>query len=527
MGTNQVPGKFGSAVAIQNGGVLAYPTAGNLSFQDGTVEMWVSPQFDGSNSVYTQTPQVLFQYFWGNSGNLALALNDSVGFFVLAGPGATTAGQSALAWKARNWHHLAFTYSTTQGRVRWYVDGLLVSEYETAIQISAAGETSFMVGSDAFGHASTFLIDELRISNNEATSAQILNDATRPNPFGDNEVMLSLSGLSADQLTYSVTGCGTARYDYIGVPVAEPSPPSTLLPSGATSVQLSVQTPVAAACRYSVNTVSDYSSMTAFTSGQGAATRATMILGLFADPTFVNSVYVRCTDDLTFVLPLKYRAIAQPASLPYPRIANVIWTKPLIDAFWRANCIEDRLFESAPIRQSDSLSPTLTDILALRTANSNTLVLLGFVTDQAGGGSRANSLINHSYSEMFQAGRDQMARAGLENALSRVKGIRDGNWVAPARTVGARCARLPPLERKRHQSANSGNSATKSAKMSPKGTDPVHIRYIFAFKTLICWSFALWPKFGGLSPNTSVKRSSAHDSVTSCGAAAGFGASEG
>src|SRR6185369_4613548 len=64
-GTSFVPGKFGQAVTLTPNGTLTYPQAGNVSFTDGAVEMWVAPQFDGGNAIYTGntgTPQaqVLF-----------------------------------------------------------------------------------------------------------------------------------------------------------------------------------------------------------------------------------------------------------------------------------------------------------------------------------------------------------------------------------------------------------------------------------------------------------------------------------
>ena len=89
VGATFAPGRWANAVAIGTGGTLAYPAAGNLSTQDGTVEMWVSPLFDGSNAVYSQALQVFFQYYWGPSdaSQLVLALDNSGGIFAGAGPG--------------------------------------------------------------------------------------------------------------------------------------------------------------------------------------------------------------------------------------------------------------------------------------------------------------------------------------------------------------------------------------------------------------------------------------------------------
>jgi hypothetical protein len=115
-GTSFPSGRWGTALTIGSGGTLAYPAAGNLSVQDGTVEMWVSPKFDGSSLVYTQNPQVLFQFYWGPNGDqLVMAMDNNGRFYAGAGAGVSTGGASMTAWNAGSWHHLALSYSTTYG----------------------------------------------------------------------------------------------------------------------------------------------------------------------------------------------------------------------------------------------------------------------------------------------------------------------------------------------------------------------------------------------------------------------------
>jgi hypothetical protein len=145
-GASFVPGRFGSAVTAAPGGILSYPQAGNVSFADGTVEMWVAPQYDGDNAVYAVTPgtpqaQVLFHSFWGGIGGeliLAIGTNDGgVPYFYVGAAGVYAGYQQAsgiAGWKAGEWHHLAFTYSTANGRLRIYVDGALADETDAAIQ---------------------------------------------------------------------------------------------------------------------------------------------------------------------------------------------------------------------------------------------------------------------------------------------------------------------------------------------------------------------------------------------------------
>ena len=374
VGTSFLPGKWGSALAIATGGVLSYPRAGNLSLTDGTVEMWVSPRYDGTNSVYTQGVNVLFQYTWGTGGpnELALAINNSGSLFVLAGPQAATGNESVVTWRAGDWHHLALTYSTTQGRLRLYADGVLAGEDDTTIQLSATA-SNFTVNSDAFGHASAFILDELLLSNTEKTAAQIQYDATRGNPFANNEVMLSLSGLSAGQLSYQITPagsaapCSAATLTYSGIPITNLNPPSNLLAPEATSVNLSFNTPQATACAYSVGTLSDYGSMKPFATGQGTTSHQGPVTGLSSNPQVLNHVYIRCSSNPDYVQTLEYRSVAA-LNPPFPRIGSIWWggylyaTKPNLAA-------KTALF----------LSPgfTANQVNSLRAVNPNILVLPG------------------------------------------------------------------------------------------------------------------------------------------------------
>jgi uncharacterized protein (TIGR03437 family) len=367
-GTTFGGGKWGKAVGVGKGGVLAYPVSRDLSLQDGTIELWISPLFDGSDSIYLQAPEVLFQYDWGADANqLVLALNNSGGFFAGAGPDAgVSSGSSGIAtWKAGDWHHLAFTYSTTQGRVRLYIDGALVIENNTSIQLPANGSSNFTVGSDSFGNASHFLIDELRISSSEASPAQIQYDVSRATFFANNEVVLSLDGLAPGQLTYSVAGCGAAAYTYPGVPINNVNPQSNLLPPGATSVNLSFTTLQTTACGYSVGVLQDYAAMQPFSAGQGTTSHQGAVSGLSSNPQVLNTVYLRCASNPDYVQTLEYRSVAA-LDPPFPRIGNIWWGR--------------NLFSSQPdlaAQTSLFLAPdfTVSQLSALRAVNPNVLAL--------------------------------------------------------------------------------------------------------------------------------------------------------
>ncbi|MGH9767045.1 MAG: putative glycoside hydrolase [Blastocatellia bacterium] len=327
VGTSFVPGKWGSALAIAPGGKLSYPVAGNLNFQTGTIEMWISPRFDGTNAIYGQYNHSLVLYSLPNGDQFIVAENSNRNFYagtVINRQFVGAGGGDISSWKAGDWHHIAFTYSAAEGRQRLYLDGVLITEHRGAMPAPGAGGSSFTVDSDLFGNSSAFLLDELRISNDEKSPAIIQYSAKRSSPFANNEVYLSMNGVSPGQLTYSVTGCGAASYTYTGVPITNLNPPSNLLAPGSNSVALSFNTLQPAMCRYSTGSLLDYNSMRQFDAGPATTTHAGTITGLSSNPQVLNTVFVRCNSSPDYVQTIEYRTVAAPSG-PFPRIGSIWW----------------------------------------------------------------------------------------------------------------------------------------------------------------------------------------------------------
>jgi uncharacterized protein (TIGR03437 family) len=325
MGTSFAPGKWGSAVALGAGGVLAYPAAGNLSLTEGTIEMWIAPTAAGSAPGYS-TLNTLLRYDAPNGDQLWMAESTGGGLFgstVIGGtfiPAGTAQG-IVSNWKAGEWHHVAFTYSLTQNRFRMYLDGALTGENNN-IKMPAAGGGTFTVGGDG-STASAFQIDELRISSSEQPPSVIQYDAVRSTPFLDNENYLALAGVSAGQVTYSVGSCGTASLAYAGIPITNVSPPSGLLPSGSVSATVVFNTVEPTTCRYSVGSASDYASMQPLDSGTPTAVHKGVVNGLSSDPSQVNTVYLGCALAPGFAVQLQYRSMPSYQSASFPRIVNI------------------------------------------------------------------------------------------------------------------------------------------------------------------------------------------------------------
>jgi len=326
--TSFVPGKFGSALALATGGILSYPAAGNISFGDGTIELWIAPTQSGTDPIYSQHDHTLFRYTAANGDQLVLSESAEGGNFyagsIINGTFTGVGGIQMSSLNAGVWHHIAFAYSKANGRLRLYLDGLLIQENDAAFSLPASDGASFTVDSDAYGHASAFLIDDLRVSSSEETAAQIQYDATRSIPFANDEVLLPLTGVPPGQLSYSVNGCGTASYSWTGIPITNLNPPSNLLPSGATSFALSFGTIEPAACAWSVGTLVPFASMQPFSGGQSTTSHQGTVSGLSSNPQTINPVYIQCDSNPDFVQKLQYRAVASPAG-PFPRVGSIWW----------------------------------------------------------------------------------------------------------------------------------------------------------------------------------------------------------
>jgi hypothetical protein len=161
-----------------------------------------------------------------------------------------------------------------------------------------------------------------------------------------------------------------AAIDECAAPLCDAYPPSTLLAAGATAVDFSVRTDVAADCAWSLGADPGYAAMAPFSSGQSTAEHSTSIAGLDPDPKVVNEVYVRCGEDDAYLIHLRYRALpdARPS---FPRKGN-LWGSWGLETQGLERCARVDLFLGAgfdpdEIRQLRELNP---DILVLDSINT-------------------------------------------------------------------------------------------------------------------------------------------------------------
>ena len=187
-GVSFVPGKWGSALSVEKGGILKYPLNGNLDFQNGTIEMWISPRFDGTDPVYSKYNHALLLYHSPANDQFLVSESTLGGFYagsVVHHQFRGAGGGNISNWKPGTWHHIAFTYSSNPTRQRFYVDGSLINENTVPMPEPDPG-ANLTVGCDPYGNWTGFLIDELEISSGAKGTTAIGSSALRKAPFADH-----------------------------------------------------------------------------------------------------------------------------------------------------------------------------------------------------------------------------------------------------------------------------------------------------------------------------------------------------
>ncbi len=236
-------GLQGQAVSLPAGNQLFYPAANNISGQEGTIEFWIKPSWNGNDSL---THTILD---WGGSGvggmridkhganNLAIVLDTFGGWH--------TAEVSASSWAPDQWHYISITYSNTSKKIQIYIDGIKKAERTFSGVLPVINHANFQIGG-APGSANPVnaLLDEFRISNRVRTEQEIVQRYLAP---------LTVTSLSYSTVTTKlwptwripVTFTGNTNVGNIGVPASAitwSSTPQNIASINSTS-QIAAQAP--------------------------------------------------------------------------------------------------------------------------------------------------------------------------------------------------------------------------------------------------------------------------------------------
>lgn len=321
-GVSYVSGRFGKAFVAPKDGV-SFRAADTLDLRQGTIEFWVSPRRDGNSSEYNEI-RIFFSYKASNGDELVIWQIDN-GVICVAEwiNGVYMSAYSDLcnmnSWKAKSWHHIAFTYSEEENFMRLYVDGELAGDTnEGFYQAPRLAPTTFTLGN------SQYAMDAVRFTREVYDSERAMTEASRRSAPKTGEVLFSLDGIRNGASIEVKSGKVRGSFHYPGPPLMNLQPGSTLLPAGTTKLNLQVNTPTAARVRWSFKKDTPFDKMTPFDKGSGKKVHKTTISGLSTDPGTVNSIYLRSSKALDYQLEFKYRCV--PAlKADFPRISN-LWS---------------------------------------------------------------------------------------------------------------------------------------------------------------------------------------------------------
>jgi len=286
----------------------------SLPLDEGTLEMRVSLPENGSSATFTKD-RAIFSYKAANGDTMTVTQSGSAGIVYFGG---TVRGQWESAYSSRGlmrgWlagevHHLAAVWSASASRMQFYVDGVLAADTNEGHYWAPAA-----TGAQFTLDGSVYQIRDAVIWNKAFSIDEVNAHATRPDRPQQGEVWLPVAGLAdGDALTAQSGTCTAAQLTWTGLPIRNPKPASTLLAPGTKSLDLTVETPVQASCRYAVNASPAFEAMTPLNGH---------IEGLTGDPLQADQVYVRCSNAPNYALRLLYRSLPQ-ANPHFPRKSNL------------------------------------------------------------------------------------------------------------------------------------------------------------------------------------------------------------
>jgi hypothetical protein len=233
-GITYLQGKFGLGVLTDAPGELvAVPIKKQLAegearkwrWDQGTIEMWISPRFDMSEMPdFAGLLTMQYEPFIaGFSGSLFIIYTKTHQIaFLMNGNMENIIATSPLKWNKGEWHHLAVSWG--QQGMRFYLDGKVVAKNRyvggpgTLTEDVVVGNHAWTLMSGKFANT---VIDELRLSDKQRVDEEINESAKATNPLNTDNNTLALE-----------------HFD------GQPLPPITLKPDDAPFHAVSVDKPV-------------------------------------------------------------------------------------------------------------------------------------------------------------------------------------------------------------------------------------------------------------------------------------------
>jgi len=138
-------GIVGQAAHFSDSIDLHYPASGEISGQQGAIEFWIKPSWNGGTGNFNWVMR------YGGAGAMLVGSDGVTWRIILNQFGANGLPELGVAanidnWVAGEWHHAVFNWSLD--RLELFVDGQLLGSQVPAVAPPAIAETNFQIGAN-------------------------------------------------------------------------------------------------------------------------------------------------------------------------------------------------------------------------------------------------------------------------------------------------------------------------------------------------------------------------------------------
>jgi hypothetical protein len=165
-------GIFSQGAYLPTGSNLDYNSSGNINPQNGTLEFWIKPRWNGNDNL----PHTILQF--GGYGGIKIQKDGgnywkSI-FNLYGGDGMPEMGVGcdiSSLFLANQWHHCAFTWSASS--LKLYIDGIIRGTQTIPNPLPSIADLTFQIGGAGTNEILDAVVDELRISDYERSPSEI------------------------------------------------------------------------------------------------------------------------------------------------------------------------------------------------------------------------------------------------------------------------------------------------------------------------------------------------------------------
>jgi len=187
-GASYRPGQAGQAVYLDATGHIRYPISQNLESDEGTIEFWVQPDWDGTDT------EVRVFLEAGDNFNRGLLISkdgaSNLRFLQWGDDPGTPAVESDVErglgfdgshWRKGQWYHLAAAWRGTTRELAFYENGEVIRTAVNGVHLPSFGTSFLTIGAETDNaRAAVAAFDELRIFSRMRTATQIWEDFLDP-----------------------------------------------------------------------------------------------------------------------------------------------------------------------------------------------------------------------------------------------------------------------------------------------------------------------------------------------------------